>query len=489
MRNARLLLSLFAAVLLIAACGTAAPTDRNDRGEGEGNVTLTITSDDLTNASVGVEYAFKLTAEGLPSGLVGVVFDWRLDDGAPTYQVMGVKHGGAEFEFRRAFEADGTYKLHAVVGKPTGLKSEEYEELASFTLEFEVSGAFSDTGVELTVSPASVTDGQVGEEYAFDFAAAGIPAELDTVTFGWAIAGGDEDSADVAVADGEAGHSTTLTFNRAGSYTLNAFVSEVDGDILAVGSASIVIVAADPGADPGTDPEPSYNVNLTIDPSAINDGTVREEYTFTMEATGIPAEMTEVIFSWFFKGQGEQFQRVSVSGGTASHSVTRSFATADSYYLDAKVGRPLHASGNDFELLDTAFVSIGIGVDVPENEVELGSCEGWVPSQSGAYGVTVDKWDLTNVPVGAAINFRYNTYSIPDNFRIDYAGEEYRTGWAGDSWHAWRNRDLYPGGIVTGPRGEVAGVFTKIDGQDELVVTVYGPHRSTEWNYSLSCSN
>ncbi len=492
MRKARLLLSLFAAVLLIAACGTTAPTDRDDRGDDEGNVTLTITSDDLTNASLGVEYAFKLTAEGLPSDLRGVVFSWWFDDGVQAYQNLGVVAGGAEFEFRQAFEVGGTHILHAEVGKPTSHDSNDYEALASVSLEFVVSDDFPDTGVEFTVSPSSVTDGRVGEDLTFDFAATGIPAGLSTVNFTWGIAGTDGGTANVTVADGEANHSAVLTFDRAGSYTLNAFVAEVAGDVLAVGTASIVIVAddtgTDPDPDPGTDPEPGYNVSLTIDPSAINDGVVREEYSFTMEATGIPAEMTEVIFAWYFKGQVRQYQRVTVADGAASHTVRRTFDAVDTYYLDVEVGRPLGGRDNDYELLDTAFASIGIGVDVPENEVELGSCEGWVGSQSGGHGVTVDRWDLTNVPVGASINFRYDTYTIPDNFVIEYDDEEFRTGWVGDFWHAWFNPGLYPGGVVSGPEGERAGVFTKVEGQNELVVTVFGPDRNTAWNYSLSCT-
>ena len=479
---------LFAAALVLAACGTAAT---GDRGEGSGTV-LSIRSDMPSGSSVGEEYTFTLVAQGVPAGVRGVTFEWSFDGAPSEYRTAAVKNGAAMLVFKRSFAEEREYRLSALVGRPTSpTDMSQYEQLATAELAFTVG---ADGGPVLNVTPAFVVGGAIGQAYDFSFEAAGVPEDLSSVAFTWSVGSGATQRADVAVEAGAARSGTTLTFDRAGTYTLNVMLAEpyTAGDdfeefVLASRSVSIVI------ADGAGQPAPDDTAVLTIDPNAIADGRVGQNYTFTLSASDVPADLTEVTFAWQFQGEPIRFERVAVVGGVASHTVNRTFDRAGAYWLHGYVSRPTDSTDlANHRVLDTAVATIAIDVETPVREVDLGSCDGWVETQAGGHGVTVDRWNLRQVPVGAVIDFRYYTYSIPDNFIIEYPVGDiaYETGWVGDAWHAWPfigQPQLYPGGIVGGPSGTVEGVFTKLAGQEEFRVTVLGPDQDTLWNYEIRC--
>lgn len=487
MKKSMAFLWLFAAALVLAACGTTAPGDK--RGESSSTV-MSIRSDMPSGSSVGEEYTFTLVAQGVPDGVRGVTFGWSFDGAPSEYRTAAVKNGAAVLVFKRSFAEEREYRLSALVGRPTSpTDMSQYEQLATAELAFTVGG---DGGPVLTVTPPFVVGGAIDQAYYFAFEAAGIPEGLEHVAFTWSVGSGATQRADVAVEAGAARSGTTLSFDRAGTYTLNVMLAEpyADGDDLedfVLASRSVSIVITD-GAG-----QPDYTAVLAIDPNTITDGRVGQNYSFTLSASEVPADLSEVTFAWQFQGEPIRFQSVAVVGGEASHTVSRTFDRAGAYWLHGYVSRPTASTDlADHRVLDSAVATIAIDVETPIREVDLGSCDGWVETQAGGHGVTVDRWNLRLVPVGAVIDFRYYTYTIPDSFIIEYPVGDiaYETGWVGDPWHAWPifgQPELYPGGIVGGPSGTAEGVFTKLAGQDEFRVTVLGPDQNTLWNYEIRC--
>lgn len=488
MRNVRWFLSLLAAGLLIAACGSGGPEGPTDRGDGEGVVTLSITPDALANANVDEEYSFLLSARGVPEDVRFVTFGWSFG-GTLEHKAVAVRNGTATHAFKRSFAAVGEYELEALVGRATGRNIDDYDVLASASLDITV-GDGQPGAAELTVSPSFITNGEIGRAYTFDFDATAIPEGLGAVTFSWGLAGGEWERAEVPVAGGAASSGATFTFDRAGTYRLDVLLSEPyadedveDIELLASSAVSIVIGSGAGG--------PAESAKLVIDPGSITDGRVGESYSFTLRASEIPGDLTEVIFAWQFEGQAMDYARVPVVDGAASHEAVRTYHSSGTFWLRGYVGRSTHATdASQYSALGSSIATISIESEAPDRDVELGSCDGWVETQSGAHGVTVDHWDLSGVPVGAVIDFRYDTIRIPDSFTIEYPDGNivHQTGWVGSStYNRPRHRDLYPEGVVGGPRGTAEGIFTRLAGQDEFKVTVLGPDRNTLWSYEIRC--
>lgn len=124
--------------------------------------------------------------------------------------------------------------------------------------------------------------------------------------------------------------------------------------------------------------------------------------------------------------------------------------------------------------------------EAQEREEELNICEVWKAAQSGGTGVTVDNWDIGTIPSGATFDIRFNAYSIPDKYIVEYpAGSVVLdTGWRGSS--SYNGDPRYPGGIAGPGQGQENDIFSK-GTVDSFKVTVVGGHPGTAWNYEIRC--
>jgi hypothetical protein len=126
-----------------------------------------------------------------------------------------------------------------------------------------------------------------------------------------------------------------------------------------------------------------------------------------------------------------------------------------------------------------------LGDEVDTRDQTLTVCNQWTAANSGGYGTTVDTWNITQIPAGALFDIKYDAYSVPDKFVVEYpiGTLAHDTGWRGSASYAG---PLYPGGIVGPGAGEALGIFTR-GGQASFKVTVYGPDAGTLWQYSIRC--
>jgi hypothetical protein len=220
---------------------------------------------------------------------------------------------------------------------------------------------------------------------------------------------------------------------------------------------------------------------LSIDPPGLSGGAVHTEYCFTLTATGIPAGLSTVTFAWNF-GDGR-----ANSTGSRSEAVTnRNAGTVICHtYVSASAYGLVGAVNDGAGTLADASVVVVIG-EVQEREEQLNICDVWKAAQSGGYGATVDNWDISAIPSGATFDIRFDAYSIPDKFMVEYPAGSIvlNTGWRGDSEYA--GDPLYPGGIAGPGQGEVLGVFTKA-AINSFKVTVIGPDPRTAWEYDIRC--
>lgn len=239
----------------------------------------------------------------------------------------------------------------------------------------------------------------------------------------------------------------------------------------------LLLLAACGTNTPPAGPEPAPLV-LRVVPGDVLSGQADTPYGFALEATGIGATSKHATFRWAFAGRSHGQRTLKVVDGGVTTQVEESFPEPGVYGLVAAV----EAGGRTA----TATAVIAIGDVEPEREVAMPSCGGWVTQRSGAYGVTVDRWDVSAVSVGAVFDLRFDTVGIPDRIVVAYPDGQvvHDTGWRGDARHAG---DLYPGGIAGPKTGEALAVFAK-DGVDEFVVTVFGPDRRTLWSYEVRCS-
>jgi len=225
---------------------------------------------------------------------------------------------------------------------------------------------------------------------------------------------------------------------------------------------------------------PRNSAVLSITPDGIADGKVDIPYDLTFEATSIPAGVSQVTFQWSFgDGKGVGAKQVDVVNGAASHTVTYSYSAKNVY------GLTVLAKQSGGSVLASKSVTVGIEAN-PERGKPFGSCDGWRSSTQGGYGVTVDVWDISDVPAGAVFDIKYDTIRIPDKIVVEYpAGTEVLdTGWRGAP--NYDGSDLYPGGLAGGGKGSADAIFSKT-ASNEFKVTVFGPDPATKWSYDVRC--
>lgn len=128
-----------------------------------------------------------------------------------------------------------------------------------------------------------------------------------------------------------------------------------------------------------------------------------------------------------------------------------------------------------------------VQVEFKREPIVIRSCDSWIASRSGGYGVTVDNWDISNIAAGAIFDIKYNAYGIPDRFIVEYPESEtvLNTGWRGNS--SYEGNPSYPEGIEGPGRGEVDGIFVRGAVADSFKVTVEGPRNGTIWDYEIRC--
>lgn len=121
-----------------------------------------------------------------------------------------------------------------------------------------------------------------------------------------------------------------------------------------------------------------------------------------------------------------------------------------------------------------------------DRDFDMNICDVWQVAQSGGVGVTVDNWDISEIPPGATFDIRFEAYNIPDKFVIEYpAGTvQHDTGWRGSS--SFEGNPRYPGGIAGPGRGQENDLFTK-GTHDMFRVVVTGVDNGTLWNYQVRC--
>ena len=117
---------------------------------------------------------------------------------------------------------------------------------------------------------------------------------------------------------------------------------------------------------------------------------------------------------------------------------------------------------------------------------DMNICDVWQVAQSGGVGVTVDNWDISEIPPGATFDIRFEAFSIPDKFVIEYPSGtvQHDTGWRGSS--SYNNNPRYPGGIAGPGSGQENDLFTK-GSYDMFRVVVTGVDNGTAWNYQVRC--
>lgn len=409
--------------------------------------------------------ADAIHAEGMRAAFMAFPVPAKEDDLAPpprkVAEMTMPPDGIARTSWTPKEGEDGTYQMNVhlfddffgAIGLPYALANPE--EMPQVQVLVDTS---------LIIDPPGIDEGEVGKDYDFRLVANRVPSELTEVEFRWDFGDGTTDSSDQAVLQGRAEVMIRHTWQVPGTYILTATLHRKDtGEQIADTRAQV-----------------SVGTRLDIVPSFLR-GDLDIEYPFTIQATGLPSNVSQVTFQWNF-GDGSETalgeQTVAVQGGKADVTVFHRFVQEGSFGVFAVVqaaGQTL-ASGS-------SMVVIG---QVPENEYDLTICNIWQASGSGGSAGTVDTWDISAIPKGAVFDLSFNAYSIPDIFLVDYPEgmQVLETGWRGDPEYEGNPR--YPGGISGPGYGEVSGLFTK-GKSDFFVVRVIGGEPGTAWDYSVIC--
>ena len=134
-------------------------------------------------------------------------------------------------------------------------------------------------------------------------------------------------------------------------------------------------------------------------------------------------------------------------------------------------------NGEENSTIDTVTITASV-----INQYTLNICDQWSVSNSGGEQGTADDWDISQIPVGAFFDFKFEAYRIPDKFRVEYEGvNKLNTGWRGN--YAPNNE------VLEGPgRFDKYGLFIK-GNSDTMRVAVTGGQSGTGWNYMVRCIN
>jgi len=126
-----------------------------------------------------------------------------------------------------------------------------------------------------------------------------------------------------------------------------------------------------------------------------------------------------------------------------------------------------------------------------EVEKELNICGTWSASQSGGFGVTVDTWDISEIPEGSSFDIRFDALNQPDKYVVEYpvGNQVYDSGWRGLQSvynNASQFPEFQPEGVVGPGQGQEDGIFVK-GAQNSFRVIVTGPQAGTIWYYDIRC--
>lgn len=215
---------------------------------------------------------------------------------------------------------------------------------------------------------------------------------------------------------------------------------------------------------------------LAINPATITNGTINTTYTFTLTAASLPANLTQVKFNWNFGDGTTDSETVSVSNRTASTTISHAYTTDSAYGLVVTID-------DGTNTLATAYASILIGTANAGTDYDLTVLDQWTAANSGGYGITVDTWDISTLPNGVVFDLKFDAYSMPDKFIVEYPDGTivYNSGWRGDASY---EGPKYPGGIAGIGAGQSLAMFAK-GTQQYFKITIIGGESGTAWEYSM----
>ncbi len=211
------------------------------------------------------------------------------------------------------------------------------------------------------------------------------------------------------------------------------------------------------------------------------DGVIDTNYLFEAIGNGIPDAAT---FIWEIDG---------AEAGTYGNMLNSSFNSVGDYTIECSASWMQQAAdGSSYEeriAAEQIVVNIKEAledIDIRYDEIDI--CGQWKASKSGGAGTTVTHVDISKLPVGASFDMKFDAFSVPDKFIVEYEGAViFDSGWRGDQSYVETNPGLYPGGLSGSGAGTQAAMFNK-NREDVFVVTVIGPESGTAWDYSIMAS-
>lgn len=255
----------------------------------------------------------------------------------------------------------------------------------------------------------------------------------------------------------------------------------------------LILQACGTGAG-APEPDPVEEEPIALDSTMPEGepGVAGQEYSFVFSynenlaqnnSAGTMAAGSNVLFRWTF-GDGTQAGSATVTVDADGKAV---YEVKHTYHNDGRYGIALTVEDEHNNVLATNDFIVEIG-EVEEEALTLTTCDGeWHPGGAGGYGVSIDRWDISTAPAGATFDLRYDAYTIPDKFFVEYPEgvQLINTGWRGSA--LYEGDSLYPGGIAGEGSGEELDVFTKATA-DEFIVTTFGPGAGTAWDYDIRCT-
>lgn len=317
------------------------------------------------------------------------------------------------------------------------------------------------SSIEITVTPDNLV-GTPNAMYEFQIEAMNFPEDLSAVRFEWSFSQGSPGTRDIDIINRRVTTTISNAYLRPGTYTITVTVIH---DELPIAIVDVPVVIE--------------GVILDVHPPGLTNGEVNKPYIFSVLATRLDPQLSEVTFEWSF-GTGEAMSsgeaNIPVSDSTAFLTLNYTYSSKGSYGLVVAV-----SSGGE-KLADRSVIVI-IG-EVIERKVDLTICNIWTVAQSGGVGVTTDVWDIGIIPIGAVFDISFNAYSVPDKFTAEYpqGNMVLDTGWRGSTSYSH-----YPGGIAGPGWGQVHAFFQKTSISNTFNLTVFGPDPGTLWEYSIRC--
>lgn len=191
------------------------------------------------------------------------------------------------------------------------------------------------------------------------------------------------------------------------------------------------------------------------------------------------------MFSWIFgDGKGSGSATVTVNAdGTATYEVTHTYTT------DGRYGVVFGVSDADGNVLASTNFIVEIGTVITQLfEIPVSQCDGnYRDGGEGDYGVSLHEWDVSTLPVGTTLSFRFDTINIPDKMMVEYpiGTPKYDSGWRGDP--GYDGNLLYPGGVTSPAIWEEVNLIT-VGAADSFLMTIIGPDLYTAWEYRIACT-